>query len=316
MDNEYQEFTAKTLDDAILEAAAKLGVKTTNLTYEIVSRGTSGFLGIGAKPFVIKAKGKTSIDEEIDQILMGDDQNKESKYEKKYKNKDNEIKSSRPAELENAEKEEILKVNSYDDLSEKTFSDEKFSEKKEKSVEPIDPDVVEDGKEYLKKILTAMEINVEVTADIENTNVLSIDVEGPDVGFIIGKRGQTLDSLQYLVSLYVNKKSENYVRVKLDTENYRERRKETLETLAKNISFKVKRTRRPFKLEPMNPYERRIIHSTLQNDHYVTTKSEGEEPYRRVVIYPKRRNGYGYQGNHARYENNNQNKTEENSENQ
>ena len=110
------------------------------------------------------------------------------------------------------------------------------------------------------------------------------------MGIIIGKRGQTLDSLQYLINLYVNKKSNTHSRVKLDTENYRERRKETLETLAKNIAFKVKKSRRPFSLEPMNPYERRIIHSTLQGDKYVSTKSEGEEPYRKVVVFPKKNN--------------------------
>ena len=119
---------------------------------------------------------------------------------------------------------------------------------------------------------------------------MNIDVEGPEMGIIIGKRVQTLDSLQYLISLYVNKKSETFIRVKLDTENYRERRKETLENLAKNIAFKVKKSRRAFTLEPMNPYERRIIHSTLQNDKYVSTRSEGEEPYRKVVVYPKKNN--------------------------
>jgi spoIIIJ-associated protein len=118
--------------------------------------------------------------------------------------------------------------------------------------------------------------------DIENT--LDIDLSGDEMGVLIGKRGQTLDSLQYLVSLVVNKGEENYIRVKVDTENYRQRRKATLENLAKNISYKVKRTRRPVSLEPMNPYERRIIHSALQNDKYVTTHSEGDEPYRHVVV--------------------------------
>ena len=108
------------------------------------------------------------------------------------------------------------------------------------------------------------------------------------MGVLIGKRGQTLDSLQYLVSLVVNKDSEDYIRVKLDTENYRERRKETLEHLAKNIAYKVKRTKKSVSLEPMNPYERRVIHSTLQNDKYVCTKSEGEEPFRHVVIMLKK----------------------------
>ena len=115
-----------------------------------------------------------------------------------------------------------------------------------------------------------------------------IDIKGEDMGILIGKRGQTLDSLQYLVSLVINKESTEYIRVKVDTENYRERRRATLENLAKNIAFKVKRTRRPVALEPMNPYERRIIHSALQNDKYVTTHSEGEEPYRKVIVTLKK----------------------------
>ena len=123
---------------------------------------------------------------------------------------------------------------------------------------------------------------------VDEEGALSITMEGKNMGILIGKRGQTLDSLQYLVSLVVNKGQEEYIRVKVDTENYRQRRKETLENLAKNISFKVKRTKRPVSLEPMNPYERRIIHSALQNDKYVTTHSEGEEPFRRVVVTLKK----------------------------
>ena len=132
-----------------------------------------------------------------------------------------------------------------------------------------------------------MEVKIESKFD-EKNNMLDINLVGDDMGILIGKRGQTLDSLQYLVSLLVNKKRESYVRVKLDTENYRERRKETLETLAKNIASKVKRTKRPVSLEPMNPYERRVIHAVLQNDKYVLTRSEGEEPYRHVVVFLKR----------------------------
>ena len=134
-----------------------------------------------------------------------------------------------------------------------------------------------------------MKLTVVITADYnEDDNSLSIDLAGDDMGILIGKRGQTLDSLQYLVSLVVNKGHEEYIRVKVDTENYRQRRKETLENLAKNIAFKVKKTRKPVVLEPMNPYERRIIHSALQNDKYVTTHSEGEEPFRRVVVTLKK----------------------------
>lgn len=285
MDNEYQEFTGKTLEDAVIEAATKIGTTTSNLQYEVVTRGTSGFLGIGAKPFVIKAKGKKSIDEEIDQILSGNVP--EKKIEKKTEKS----------------KEKVSKKK----FEETPDFEDSFEEKKKDFV-PADPAIAGEAKEYLEKILNAMEVENTITSVLEENNVLSMDVEGPDMGLIIGKHGQTLDSLQYLVSLYVNKKSEGYVRVKLDTENYRDRRKETLETLAKNISYKVKRTRRPYKLEPMNPYERRIIHSALQGDKFVTTKSEGEEPYRRVVVFPKKSNGgnrrYGHGGySHGGYTN-------------
>lgn len=151
------------------------------------------------------------------------------------------------------------------------------------------PSIEGSAKEFLDKVFAAMGIdaNTEVSFDQENDNI-EINVEGDEMGVLIGKRGQTLDSLQYLVSLVVNKNSENYIKVKLDTENYRARRKETLENLAKNIAFKVKRTRKPVSLEPMNPYERRIIHSALQNDKFVETYSEGEEPYRKVVINVKK----------------------------
>lgn len=142
---------------------------------------------------------------------------------------------------------------------------------------------------FLSDVFGAMNLGVSMeTAFDEGDRELSINMSGDDMGILIGKRGQTLDSLQYLVSLVVNKESEEYIRVKLDTENYRERRKETLETLAKNIAYKVKRTRRPVSLEPMNPYERRIIHSALQNDKFVVTRSDGEEPFRHVVISLKK----------------------------
>ena len=149
---------------------------------------------------------------------------------------------------------------------------------------------VEDvAKKFLKDVFSAMNIAVNVEIKINEANkTMDINLVGEDMGVLIGKRGQTIDSLQYLVSLVVNKECEEYYRVKLDTENYRERRKETLENLARNIASKVKRTRRSVTLEPMNPYERRIIHSALQNDKYVTTKSEGEEPYRHIVVMLKK----------------------------
>lgn len=145
------------------------------------------------------------------------------------------------------------------------------------------------AKDFLRDVFDAMDLTVviDLKYDEENRNI-EIDLKGDDMGVLIGKRGQTLDSLQYLVSLVVNKDVEEYIRVKVDTEDYRKRRKETLENLAKNIAYKVKRTKRPVSLEPMNPYERRIIHSALQGDKYVTTHSEGDEPYRRVVVTLKR----------------------------
>lgn len=142
-----------------------------------------------------------------------------------------------------------------------------------------------DPKEFLNKVFDAMGLEVDI--DVKSSeNEMNIELSGKEMGVLIGKRGQTLDSLQYLTSLVVNKGQKEYIRVKVDTENYRERRKETLENLAKNLAYKAKRTKRPVSLEPMNPYERRIIHSSLQNDKYVTTHSEGEEPYRKVVITP------------------------------
>lgn len=147
------------------------------------------------------------------------------------------------------------------------------------------------ARNFLNQVFDAMNIEAEIDLvydELENT--LDINLSGKDMGVLIGKRGQTLDSLQYLVSLVVNKNSETYLKVKLDTENYRERRKETLENLAKNIAYKVKRTKKAVSLEPMNPYERRIIHSALQNDKFVETHSEGEEPYRRVVVTVKKFN--------------------------
>ena len=155
--------------------------------------------------------------------------------------------------------------------------------------ETAEVSVEDKAKNFLNDVFAAMNLTVVVNIKYDEADKnMDIDLSGDEMGVLIGKRGQTLDSLQYLVSLVVNKDSEDYIRVKVDTENYRQRRKETLENLAKNIAYKVKRTKRSFSLEPMNPYERRIIHSALQNDKYVTTHSEGEEPFRRVVVTLKR----------------------------
>ena len=160
---------------------------------------------------------------------------------------------------------------------------------KEETPETVKEDICEVAKNFLKEVFNAMDMAVVVDVKYDEAeNNMDVDLSGDDMGVLIGKRGQTLDSIQYLLSLVINKNMEDYIRVKVDTENYRQRRKETLENLAKNIAYKVKRTKRPVSLEPMNPYERRIIHSALQNDKYVTTHSEGEEPFRRVVVSMKK----------------------------
>ena len=213
---DYIEVTGKTVDDAITNALIQLETTSDKIEYEIIEKGSNGFLGlIGKQDAVIKVRKKSNL--------------------------------------------------------------------------------IDDTYEFLNKLFAAM--NMEVKSEIdynEENRTMNIDFSGDEMGILIGKRGQTLDSLQYLISLVVNKESAAYIKVKVDTEDYRERRKQTLENLAKNLSYKVKRTRRPVTLEPMNPYERRIIHSALQNDRYVETHSEGDEPYRKVVITLKRRENREY----------------------
>ena len=207
---EYIEVSAKNIDDAITEACQQLGATSDQIEYEVIDKGSTGFLGIGSKNALIKAR------------------------------------------------------------------------KKEGSVE-------DNVKEFLNSVFAAMNMEVELIVKIDDAEkVIDVELKGDDMGVLIGKRGQTLDSLQYLTNLAINKKSEDYYKVKIDTEDYRKRRKETLENLAKNIAYKVKRTKRSVSLEPMNPFERRVIHSALQNDKYVSTHSEGEEPYRHVVVTLKR----------------------------
>ena len=203
---EYIEVSAKTVEDAISEAAIKLEVPSDKIEYEVITEGSTGFLGlIGSKPAVIKARKKFNL--------------------------------------------------------------------------------LDHTKDFLARLFKAMNVDVNSTVDYdEESRTMNIVFDGEDMGLLIGKRGQTLDSLQYLTNRVANKMQDGYVRVKLDTEDYRRRRKETLENLAKNIASKVKRTRKTVSLEPMNPYERRIIHSALQSDPAVSTHSEGEEPYRRVVV--------------------------------
>lgn len=206
---EYREFAGKTVDDAITEALVALGATSDQIEYEVVEKGSSGFLGIGTKSAVIKARKKCTAEDKIEG--------------------------------------------------------------------------------FIKDVAHAMgiEVRVEIKKD-EEDNTYAVELFGDEMGILIGKRGQTLDSLQYLTNLAINKDVDEYIKVKIDTEDYRNRRKETLENLAKNIAYKVKKTRRPVSLEPMNPFERRVIHSALQQDKFVTTHSEGEEPYRHVVVTLKR----------------------------
>jgi spoIIIJ-associated protein len=209
------EVSAKTVEEAVTDALVKLGVTSDKIEYEVVDKGSKGFMGIGSKPAVILAWLKEEPKKSIEEVVT----------------------------------------------------------------------------EFLTKVCGAMNLTVKVNITVEDKD-MNIDIVGDDMGVLIGKRGQTLDSLQYLVSLVVNKEAEEFYRVKLDTENYRARRKETLENLARNIAFKVKKTRRPVSLEPMNPYERRIIHAALQGDKYVVTSSRGEDPNRYVVISFKKNNFY------------------------
>ena len=189
-----------------------------------------------------------------------------------------------------AAKPAIIKARVFDPNAPKEEAPKAEEEKNEVKEEAVPaaseaPVPAADPKEFLGKVFAAM--NMEVNIAVETVeNEMNIELSGDDMGVLIGKRGQTLDSLQYLTSIVVNKGRKEYIRVKVDTENYRSRRRETLENLAKNLAYKAKRTKNPVSLEPMNPYERRIIHSALQNDKYVTTHSEGEDPYRKVIITP------------------------------
>lgn len=249
----YITVSAKTLDDAITEALIQLGVTSDHLDYEVIEKGSAGFLGIGMKQAVIKARRKQ--EEPVEEPVV------EEVEEKPVKKEVKEFKE---------EKKEVPK--------------------REVELAPVEDATKEACVKFVKDVLAAMDMNdVEVKAEIDEEGALSITMDGKNMGILIGKRGQTLDSLQYLTNRVANKMQDGYVRVKLDTEDYRRRRKQTLENLAKNIASKVKRTRRSVSLEPMNPYERRIIHSALQSDSAVSTHSEGEEPYRRVVVTLVRR---------------------------
>lgn len=331
--------SAKTLDEAITKALIELQTTSEHLHYEVIEKGSSGLFGIfGAKPCVIRAKVMTEEEERAAKKAAADKEKAKKEAERAAaKAAEDKAKAEAKAAAEKAKAAEKAAEKPLEKpvekLSEKGFQKaaekkepvkkdqparknnvEKKAEKKEIRAEKPEKEVKErvpvqvdealiqaKAKEFLIQVFGAMDMTVEIETRFDAAEgELQVMMSGADMGILIGKRGQTLDSLQYLVSLVVNKETEGYLRVKLDTENYRERRKETLETLAKNISYKVKRTKRPVSLEPMNPYERRIIHSALQNDKYVVTRSEGEDPYRHVVISLKRE-GYG-NGKRDRYQ--------------
>ena len=276
--DEYITVSAKTLDDAITDALVELGVTSDQLDYIVIEKGSAGFLGIGMKQAVIKARRKQEepveaaepeavAEEPVKEEPVKEEPVKEVKQDnRKKKNKKS---SHHKDHREQEEHREAAPVK----------------EKKEVELAPVEEVTMETCRKFVQDVLEAMHMeDVQVTASVDEEGALAINMGGKDMGILIGKRGQTLDSLQYLTNRVANKMQSGYVRVKLDTEDYRRRRKETLENLARNIASKVKRTRRTVALEPMNPYERRIIHSALQADPAVTTHSEGEEPYRRVVV--------------------------------
>ena len=312
--------TAKTVSDAITEASIQLETSSDNIEYTVIDEGSKGFFGIGSRKAMIEARKKFT-DEDLMQEVFGE---KKEKAEKPKREPKKEMKKEQMPELKKEaapekkeathkpEKRENREVKKEPRKAAAVQPTEKEAEKPQEKperpaeaaeeavfAEPKQPRVPADPEEAKRRAVTfltdmfrVMDMQIEVHASFED-DTLSVDLSGEEMGLLIGKRGQTLDSLQYLTSLVVNKGKASYVRVKLDTEDYRNRRKATLENLAKNIAFKVKKTRRPVFLEPMNPYERRIIHSALQNDPYVTTHSEGEEPNRKVVVTPRRKNERG-----------------------
>ena len=267
---DYITVSAKTLDDAITEALVQLGVTSDRLDYIVVEKGSEGFLGIGRKQAVIKARRKRE-EKPVEETV------EESKVETPVKE---EVKPEKKTEKKPAKEHSHTKKNVREEKPEV-----KSEPKKEVELAKVEPQTIETCEKFIYDVMNAMGMDdVKVTSVVDEEGALSINMEGSNMGILIGKRGQTLDSLQYLTNRVANKMQDGYVRVKLDTEDYRRRRKETLENLAKNIASKVKRTRKTVSLEPMNPYERRIIHSALQSDPAVSTHSEGEEQYRRVVV--------------------------------
>jgi len=267
-----------------VEEATQLALKDLKATIDevevtVIEEPSKGFLGLGSKLAKVRVELKSEKDKGEKEAR------KEVREEPKKPAK---VKKKTTAEKDTSEKsaeEDTSEKSAEEDTSEKTIEEKPV---KRKSTAAIRPDDLEDvsrheALDFLRKTCEKMGLTLEITAK-KNEECIYFDIEGKDAGTIIGKRGQTLDAMQYLTSLVVNKEKEKYIRVVLDAENYRSKREKTLEQLADRLARKVVKTRRSVRLEPMNPYERMVIHATLQNDPKVKTRSEGEEPYRRVII--------------------------------
>lgn len=270
------EITGKSVEDAFMNAIVELETTSDNIGYDVIDKGSNGILGFGSRPAKIKAWVKSEVEAE-----------KKAEEEAAEVSKTSETVSSNSI----SDKTEVKSTEAAAPAANSAKADVNSDNSAEASSEPhkkmvITCDVDKVIRDFLDNMFKAMDMDVNIDIKInEEEGCVNVELSGDEMGLLIGKRGQTLDSIQYLVSLVVNKENEKYMRVKVDTEDYRKRRKETLESLAKNIAYKVKRSKRPVSLEPMNPYERRIIHSALQNDKFVATRSEGEEPFRHVIVY-------------------------------
>jgi len=290
--------SARNYDEALTKALIELGTTSDNVDVEIIERGTNGFLGVfGAKPWTLKVTVKKSANTEKKN-------SSEKKHEKQkeqkspIEKKEVEKKVTVEEKVETVSKEVIVEekdtsLNHEETVDEYTqfYGEEEPSSTSRRVLTNDELEQIRDRADvFLKDFFTAMNLPAHAVYNFSfKTNELSIVIESEeDLGVLIGKRGQTLDSLQYILSLVVNKSSESYIRIKLDTENYRKKRKDKLEMLAKNIAAKVKKTGKFTELEPMNAYERRIIHAALQGDNMVSTKSVGEEPFRHITVYPKK----------------------------
>ena len=307
---DYIQFSAKTKSEAITKACIELGVSSDQLEIQVISEGSNGFFGIGSKPTVIKVRKIESVSEEEEMKEIVETVKLDSFKEEAPVQEEKKTEAIKPVKKEIKEPKAVsekprqpkpVKERAAKEKQPREFREPKEKQVREKTTKPVkpveiltDPEEIKEvenrAKVFLRDVFASMNLGeVEITSEYNTTDgSLEVDFEGEDMGILIGKRGQTLDSLQYLTSLVVNKGKSNYIRVKLDTEDYRKRRKETLENLARGIAYKVRKTRKPVILEPMNPYERRIIHSALQGNKFVETVSEGEEPYRHVVVKLKR----------------------------